>query len=192
MTSTSTPPWAPDTGHARGAAVTGTDGYLIDVRAQITNGPDVFTIAGIRDTTVSPMRDRIRAAVLNSGLSWPGRTITVHLSPPGLHGCGLDLPVAVAVLTAAGTIPAGMTAPCLFVAELGLDGSLRPVRGVLPAATAAADAEPTVVIVAPDNAAEAVLAPGMSVFPCPSLRASVYRQSGWSSQQAGSAAARCS
>jgi magnesium chelatase family protein len=169
MTTPETLPWAPDTGHARGAAVTGTDGHLLTVRATISNGLDSFTITGVHDTA-GTLRDRVRAAVVNSGLSWPGRAITVTVTPPGLPGCGLDLPVAIAILTAAGVIPAGTTVPCVLIAELGLDGSLRPARAVLPAVTAAARAGTTIAIVAPGNTAEAVLAPGISAVGCPGLR----------------------
>jgi magnesium chelatase family protein len=171
MTTPTTPPWAPDSGHATGAAVTGIDGHLVHVRATIGNGPDSFAITGLRDSATATLRDRVRAAVVNSGLPWPGRAITVTLTPPGLPGVGLDLPIAAAILVAAGVVPAGVTAPCLLAAELGLDGALRQVRGVLPAVSAAARAGTTVAIVAPGNAAEAVLAPGVSVVPCPTLRA---------------------
>src|SRR5260221_3956757 len=103
MTSTASPPWAPDAGHARGAAVTGTAGHVVDVHARISNGPDSFTISGVRDSVIWPMRDRVRAAILNSGLAWPSRTVTVDVSPPCLPCAGLDLAVATAILIAAGT-----------------------------------------------------------------------------------------
>jgi len=170
---TTTPPWGPDTGWAHGAAIIGADGHQVSADATISNGPDAFAILGLHDTSAPQTRDRIRAAVLNSGLSWPARSITVRLLPASLpkHGSGLDLAIAVAVLTAAGAIPAGAADRCVFVAELGLDGSLRPVRGVLPAVLAAARAGCTRAVVAPQNAAEAVLVPGLAVVPCPSLRA---------------------
>jgi magnesium chelatase family protein len=119
------------------------------------------------------MRDRVRAAVLNSGLTWPGRRITVDVRPPGQQHAGLDLAVVAAILEAAGTIPAGPALSCLLVADLGLDGALRPVRGVLPAVRAAAAAGVAVAIVAPGDAAEAALVPGLAVVPCPTLRAAV-------------------
>jgi len=193
MTSPSSPPWAPDAGHAQGAAVTGTAGYPVNVSARISNGLDAFTIAGIPETAAAAARDRIRAAVISSGLAWPSRAITVSLEPAGLpqHGCGLDLPVAVAVLTASGIIPAGATAPCVLIAELGLDGGLRPVRGVLPAVAAAARAGCTVAVVAPANAAEAAMVPGVAVVPGPSLRAVLtwLRASSLPAQPAAPAAA---
>ncbi len=116
-------------------------------------------------------RDRIRAAVLNSGLPWPDHSVTVTLQPPGLagHGSSMDLTVAVAVLTAVGAVP-GVPGGCLFYGELGLDGALRPVRGVLPSVLAAARAGFTLVVVPEQNAAEAVMVPGVTVIGCPSLR----------------------
>jgi magnesium chelatase family protein len=171
MTSTGTPPWAPDAGQARAAAVTGTAGHLIDVRARISNGPDSFDISGAPEHQAGTVRDRVRAAILNSGLTWPGRRITVDVRPARLPDAGLDLAVAIAVLAAAGTIPAGLAGTCVLVAGLGLDGRLRPVPGVLPAARAAAGTP--AVIVAPGDAAEAALVPGLPVVPCPDLRAAV-------------------
>jgi magnesium chelatase family protein len=97
----------------------------------------------------------------------------VTLLPASLpkRGTGLDLAIAVAVLTAAGAVPADAPGRRVFVAELGLDGGLRPVAGVLPAVLAAAAAGCSRAVVAPENAAEAVLAPGLAVVPCRSLRA---------------------
>jgi magnesium chelatase family protein len=173
MTTTGLPPWAPDAGQARGAAVTGTTGHAVGVHARISNGPASFAIAGVRDSAAEPMRDRVRAAVLNSGLPWPGRAVTVGVHPPGLPCAGLDLAVAVAILTAAGTIPPDPARSCVLAADLGLDGRLRLVRGVLPAVTAAAAGGAVVAVTAPGDAAEAALVPGLAVVPCPDLRAVV-------------------
>ena len=142
--------------------------------ARISNGPPAFSISGLPETSVRETRDRIRAAILNSGQPWPAGSITVSLLPASLpkHGSGFDLAIAVAVLTAAAAVPASAADECVFVAELGLDGSLRPVPGVLPALIAAAAAGCTRAVVAAQNAAEAVtVAPGMAVVPCQSLRA---------------------
>ena len=154
------------TGHAHGAAVIGVDGHLVQVSARISNGPPAVTISGLPETSTSETRDRIRAAILNSALPWPGRGITVSLLPVSLpkRGSGFDLAIAVAVLTAAGTVPAAGDG-CVFVAGLGLDGSLRPVPGVLPALLAAAAAGCTRAVVAAQNAAEAVTVPGLAVVP---------------------------
>jgi magnesium chelatase family protein len=170
---TSHPPWASGTGRAHGAAIVGADGHPVHADAAISNGPDACHILGLPGTGARETRDRVRAAVLNSGLPWPARTVAVNLLPASLpkHGTALDLAVAVAILTAAGTVPTAAPSRCAFIAELGLDGTLQPVTGVLPAVLAAADTGCTRTVVAPENAAEAVLVPGVAVVPCRSLRA---------------------
>jgi magnesium chelatase family protein len=118
------------------------------------------------------MRDRVRAAILNSGLAWPTGSFTVSLSSPSLfrRGCGLDLPIAVAILTAADTIPAGPATGRVFAAELGLDGRLRPVRGIVPVLTAAAaGGEHVTAVIAPQNTPEAAMLPGTTIVPSESL-----------------------
>jgi magnesium chelatase family protein len=161
----------PVAGSAHGVAVIGVGGHLIQVNARISNGPSAVSLSGLPETSARETRDRIPAAVLNSSQPWPGRAITVSLLPASLpkHGSGFDLAIAVAVLTAAGTVPAAGDG-CVFVAELGLDGSLRPVPGVLPALLAAAAVGCTRAVVAAQNAAEAVTVPGMAVVPCHFLR----------------------
>ena len=119
---------APGTGRAHGAAIIGVEGHLVQVTARISNGPPAVSLSGVPETSSRETRDRVRAAIVNSGQPWPGRTITVSLLPVSLpkHGSGFDLAIAIAVLTASGTVPAAGD-ECVFVAGLGLDGSLRPV-----------------------------------------------------------------
>jgi magnesium chelatase family protein len=195
-TTTSTPPWAPDAAEARGAAVTGAEGHLTTIRVRIENGLDSFTVTGLPGGGVPELRDRVRAAVVNSGLTWPSRAIAAEVAPAGLRGCGMDLPLAVAVLAADGEIPAEAAGSCVLIAELGLDGRLREVRGVVPAVAAAAAAGYPVAVVAPGNAGEAVSVAGVSVVPCESLRAVVAWLGGrlpalpaWLCRQAGAGAA---
>ena len=99
---------APGTGRAHGAAIIGVEGHLVQVTARISNGPPAFSLSGVPETSSRETRDRVRAAIVNSAQPWPGRTITVSLLPVSLpkHGSGFDLAIAIAVLTAAGTIPA--------------------------------------------------------------------------------------
>jgi magnesium chelatase family protein len=172
---TSSPPWGPDVGRACTAAIIGIDGYPVEADVLITNGPAGLHILGLHETGKRETRDRVRAAILNSGQPWPARTITVDLLPASLpkRGSSFDLAIAVAVLTASGVIPADAPQGCVFVAELGLDGSLRPVRGVMTALLAAADAGCTRAVVATGNAAEAAMVPGLTVTACQSLRAVV-------------------
>ena len=101
-----------------------------------------LTFTGLPDVSVLESRDRIRAAVLNSGLSWPNKRITVALLPADVrkYGSMFDVALAVSVLAAAGEVPAAAVAGVVWLAELGLDGRLRPVRGALPAVLAAREA----------------------------------------------------
>lgn len=165
-------PPCPGTGRACAASVIGIEGHLTHAEATTANGPPGLRITGLPGTAVREARDRVYAAILNSGQELPARTIAVTLRPASLprHGTGFDLAIAVAALTAAGVVPLAVLDGCVFTAELGLDGSLRPVRGVMPALVAAARAGCTRAVVAVENAAEAVMVAGLAVVPCASLR----------------------
>jgi magnesium chelatase family protein len=159
----------------RTAAVIGINGYLTEVRAVISRGPAAFALLALPGAATRETHDRVRAGVINTGLPWPAGTITVDLFPDILpkYGSGFDLPIAIAVLTATGVIPEDAAGACVFVGELGLDGSLRSVRGVLPALTAAAGVGCTRAVVPAGNAAEARMVPGLAVVPSSSLQAVV-------------------
>ena len=156
-------------------ALIGVVGHVIEIEADITNGLVGMILVGLPDTALREARDRIRAAIVNSGEKWPQRKITVGLSPASLpkRGSWFDLAIAVGLLTAAGTVPRTAVEGVMFFGELGLDGQLRPVRGVLPAVAAAAEKGFARVIVAEQNAPEAVLVPGMRVIAASSLTAAV-------------------
>ena len=115
-------------------ALVGVQGHLVEVEADIANGLVGMVLVGLPDAALREARDRIRSAILNTGERWPQRRITVGLSPASLpkRGSGFDLPIAIAVLAAAGVVRAAVLAGVMFLGELGLDGQLRPVRGVLP------------------------------------------------------------
>jgi magnesium chelatase family protein len=152
-------------------ALVGVQGHIVQVEADIANGLVGMILVGLPDTALREARDRIRSAIVNSGEQWPQRRITVGLSPASLpkRGSGFDLPIAVAILSAAGVLKAAALAGVMFLGELGLDGQLRPVRGVLPAAVAAASAGFGQVVVARANAEEAALVPGLRVLAAPAL-----------------------
>src|SRR5215469_1746286 len=156
-------------------ALVGVQGHLIEVEADIASGLPATILVGLPDTALREARDRIRAAIVNSGESWPAAKITVGLSPAALpkRGSGFDLAIAVAILAAAEAVPASALAGKVFLAELGLAGRLRPVPGVLPAVVAAAGgAGPAAVgtaVVAAQNAGEAALVPGVRVIGANSL-----------------------
>lgn len=147
------------------AALVGVQGHLVRVEADLAAGLPGVSLVGLPDTALSESRDRMRAAVVNTGENWPAKRVTLGLSPASLpkHGSGFDLAMAVAVLCAAGAAPADRLAGMVLLGELGLDGSVRPVRGVLPAVLAAVRAGFETVVVAAGNAAEAALVPGCGV-----------------------------
>jgi magnesium chelatase family protein len=154
-------------------ALVGVTGHVVEVEADIANGLVGMILVGLPDTALREARDRIRAAIANSGEAWPQRKITVGLSPASLpkRGSWFDLAIAVGVLTAAGTVPRAAVDGVMFFGELGLDGRLRPVRGVLPAVAAAAQEGFGTVMVAEQNASEADLVPGVRVIVASSLTA---------------------
>jgi magnesium chelatase family protein len=154
-------------------ALVGVEGHLVEIEADIENGLVGLMLVGLPDTALREARDRIRSAIVNSREKWPNRRITVGLSPASLpkRGSSFDVGIAIAILTANGAIPAARVAGLMFLGELGLDGRLRPVRGVLPGVAAAAAAGFEAVAVPEENAPEACLVPGMRVVAAPSLAA---------------------
>ena len=116
------------------ATLLGVEGHPVAVEVHVSNGLPGFTIVGLPDAACRESRDRVRAALLSSGLAWPMRRVTVNLAPSGMRkgGAGLDLPIAVGLLVAIGELSAEAVAGCAFLGELGLDGSLRRVPGVVP------------------------------------------------------------
>ncbi|MFE4599796.1 YifB family Mg chelatase-like AAA ATPase [Kitasatospora indigofera] len=153
-------------------ALVGVDGVVVEVQADLEPGVAAFSLVGLPDKALSEARDRVRAAVVNSGEPWPQRKLTVGLSPASVpkSGSGFDLAVACAVLAAAERLDPATIAELLIIGELGLDGRVRPVRGVLPSVLAAAEAGYRHVVVAEQTAAEAALVPGVSVIGVRSLR----------------------
>ena len=172
-------------------ALIGVTGQVVEVEADIANGLVGMILVGLPDTALREARDRIRAAIVNSGEEWPQRKITVGLSPASLpkRGSWFDLAIAVGVLAAAGKVPRAAADGVMFFGELGLDGQLRPVRGVLPAVAAAVEAGFGTVMVAEQNASEAVLIPGVRVIAASSLSAAADWLRGTPGRDGGPAAA---
>jgi len=153
-------------------ALVGVEGVVVEVQADLEAGVAAFTLVGLPDKSLVESRDRVRAAVVNSGAEWPQKKLTVGLSPASVPkgGSGFDLAVACAVLGAAERIDPASIDDVVMIGELGLDGRVRPVRGVLPAVLAAADAGYRQVVVPEQTAGEAALVPGVSVLGVRSLR----------------------
>ncbi|HET9382818.1 MAG TPA: ATP-binding protein [Streptomyces sp.] len=153
-------------------ALVGVEGVVVEVQADLEPGVAAFTLVGLPDKSLTESRDRVRAAVVNSGAAWPQKKLTVGLSPASVpkSGSGFDLAVAAAVLGAAERVDPRVLADIVMIGELGLDGRVRPVRGTLPAVLAAANAGYDQVVVPECAAAEASLVPGVSVLGVRSLR----------------------
>ena len=155
-------------------AVVGLDGFIVQVEVDISNGLPAFNVVGLPDTAVQEARERVRAALRNSGCEFPMRRITVSLAPADLKKAGpaYDLPIAVAILLSSGQIYLP-DEPSLFLGELSLDGSLRHTNGVLPMVSVARDQGFSAVYVPTADAAEAALVEGIQVYPTPTLAALV-------------------
>ena len=154
-------------------ALVGVEGHPVEIESDIENGLPGLLLVGLPDTALREARDRIRAAIINSGEQWPQRRITVGLSPASLpkRGSGFDLGIAVSILAAAGSVPVAAIEGVTFLGELGLDGQLRPVRGVLPAVAGAAAAGFRKVAVPEASGPEAALVPDLTVLGAPTLGA---------------------
>jgi magnesium chelatase family protein len=149
------------------AAITGVNAYLVDVEVDIAaKGLPHFSIVGLPDTTVKESKDRVRAALKNIGFSFPLKQITVNMAPAGLkkEGSAFDLPLAVGILAAEGAVPGERLKNFVITGELSLDGSIKPTRGCLSMAIAVEKAALEGIILPFENAAEASVVKGISVY----------------------------
>lgn len=155
----------------RSAAVIGIEAVPVTVEVDAARGLPLWLIVGLAAGAVKESKERLGAALVNSGFVLPPRRVTVGLAPGDLPktGTAYDLPVALAYLAATGQLPAGRLDGMMAVGELGLDGTLRPVRGILPVARHAAASGVGMLIVPPGNLAEACLVEGLSVTTAPTL-----------------------
>ena len=150
----------------------GVEGYPVLVELDLANGLPNFTTVGLPDDAVREARERVAAALRNSGYAMPNRRVTVNLSParPRKQGSHYELPIALALLTASGQVPSGdWAARWCVVGELSLDGRVQPVSGVL-AMAARAKAAGFAAIIVPEANAEEARAAGIEVFPVSDLR----------------------
>src|SRR3989344_3958395 len=148
------------------ASVTGLDAEIIEVEADIANGLPSFTIVGLPDKAVEEAKERVRSAVKNTGLEFPKTKITINLAPADVkkEGVGFDLPIAIALLAATGNLPQDLFEQMVIAGELGLNGVLRPIPGILPMALAAKKSGKKTLIVPYENAREAALVTGIQIF----------------------------
>ncbi len=157
---------------AYAVGLVGLGGHLVEVEADLARGLPGLSVIGLPDAALGEARDRVRAAIVNSGQAWPQRRITLALSPASLpkRGSAFDLALAAAILAANGVVPPASLLGRVLVGELSLDGRVRPVRGVLPAVLTAARAGVDRVVVPLHNLAEAALLPGVDARGVGSLR----------------------
>lgn len=155
-----------------GETTFGLEGVSVRVEVDLSSGLPAFDLVGLADTAVRESRERVRAAIRNTGFHFPGERLTINLAPADVKkdGAGLDLPVAIGILSAMGelTLPED-AGNAVFIGELSLDGLIRPVSGVLPMVASAAKQGFKRVFVPLQNSPEANLVPGMECIPCRDL-----------------------
>ena len=151
--------------------VTGLAGYLVQVEADLSGGLPQFNLVGLPDSAVKESSERVRSAVKNLHYQWPASRITINLAPADVRKTGpvYDVPVFIGILAAQGKLPAPGPERA-FLGELGLDGTLRPVTGVLPMALAAVRQGVRELFLPAENAAEAAVAEGLTVYPARSAQ----------------------
>ncbi|MBN2468005.1 MAG: YifB family Mg chelatase-like AAA ATPase [Deltaproteobacteria bacterium] len=149
------------------AAVLGIDAYQVEVEVDIALGLPMFSTVGLPEGAVKESKDRVKAAIKNSGYEYPPRKITVNLAPADIkkEGSTFDLPIAVGILSAAGTIRPQTLREYFIIGELSLDGRVKPVKGALPMALGARSQKETRGIIVPvENAHEAAVVQGVKVI----------------------------
>ena len=144
----------------------GIDGRIIDVEVDVSPGLPSFEQVGLPDTSVKESKERVRTAIRNSGIQLRQERVIVNLAPADVRkdSSGLDLPIAVGLLSSYGMVPETAEQSALFSAELSLDGNCRPISGILPMAITARERGLTEFYVAPSNADEALLVDGLKVY----------------------------
>ena len=152
--------------HVQTAALRGVESFLVRVEVNLSSGLPAFTVVGLPHGAVRESRDRVAAALRNSGFPLPPRRVTVNLAPGDVRkeGTAFDLPIAVGLLAAGGHLDDSRLRGSAFLGELGLDGSLRPIRGALPIAAECASAGVRTLVVPTANAGEASVVRGVTVF----------------------------
>src|SRR4029434_186531 len=153
------------------SAVLGIDAYIVEVEVDLASGLPYFAVVGLPDASVKENRERVKAAVQNSGLDFPVRRITVNLAPADIRkeGSAYDLPIAIGLLCATGVISASTLQNAILLGELSLDGRVKPIRGALSIALAAERAGMTRLILPRENSTEAAAIQRIAVYPVDTL-----------------------
>ena len=156
----------------KSGAIQGVQGYIVAVEADMGQGLPSFDIVGLPDSAVKESRERVRAAIRNTGFSLPGKNITINLAPADTRKEGpfFDLPIAVGILSCMGIVPRHMAEKAFITGELSLDGDVRPVKGILPLVYGAVQNGIRTCVVPYDNADEAALVESALVVPVRNLK----------------------
>jgi magnesium chelatase family protein len=159
------------------STVIGVDACRVHVEIDVSRGFPHFQLVGLPDASVKESRDRVRAAMINSGFEFPVSRITINLAPGDVRkaGPGFDLPIAVGMLATNGTITRTDFRGIVHIGELSLDGSIQPARGVLPIAAEARRNGAKALLLPHDNLAEAAIVTGLRLLPVRSLGEAVMR-----------------
>jgi magnesium chelatase family protein len=157
------------------AAVFGVDAYPVHVEVDVGLGLPFFRMVGLPDASVRESRDRVRAAIRNSGFDFPSHRVTINLAPADVRkaGSAFDLPIALGILAAEGVVRTDLT-NIVLVGELSLDGSIHAARGVLPIAAGARKRGATALLLPAPNAAEAAVVSGLRLLPVQTLVEAVH------------------
>jgi len=156
-------------------AVLGIDAYIVKVELDISKGLPSFNTVGLPDIAIKEARDRVPAAIKNSAFNFPVDRVTANLAPADIRkeGSAFDLPLAIAVLAATGQVSMEMLDKFAILGELGMDGSIRPIKGSLPIAVGVRDSDLRGIILPQANAKEAAVVDSIEVYPVENLRQTV-------------------
>jgi len=153
----------------------GIEAYPIEIEVDVSKGLPAINLVGLADATIKESRERVKSAIKNSGFNWPAERITINLAPSDMkkEGASFDLAIALGILSVTNQINSQRLKDCYILGELSLDGSLRPVRGVLPISLVIAKSKIKDLFVPVQNAKEAAIVSGINVWPMNTLRQTV-------------------
>ena len=156
--------------------IAGIDGYMVQVEADASDGLPGFVMVGVLASEVREAQDRVRAALKNSGYRLPAKKVTINLSPADKRksGTGFDLPIAIAVLSSFGLVEASVLETSAFIGELGLDGEVKPVSGILSMVLAAKEEGIKRCFLPKENVTEGTLIPEMEIVGVETVKELVY------------------
>jgi len=161
--------------HVLSAALQGVEATLVRVEVDVADGLPVYHTVGLPDSAVRESRERVKTAIRNAGFAFPSDRVTVNLSPADVRkeGAAFDLPIALGILTAMGSVRDAGAGKVAIIGELALDGQIQPVRGTLAVGLACRRGGITTLLVPRDNSAEAAAVEGLRVLPAATLREAV-------------------